>query len=233
MNTSTIPVLTVKQMQEVDRVAVEEFGISTLMLMENASRNIAIMARKMLGGSVANKKIIVLSHKGNNGGDGLGATRHLINFGAIIHCYLTTPPESLSPDSQVQYKILKNIGANITVFNLNIKPQLEKDLKQADLIIDALLGYNLKGAPRAPVDSVIKLANNSGKKILAVDVPSGLNADTGKAYNPTIKTHTTLTLALPKTGLLTEKAKPYVGDLYLADISIPQKVYRKLGISVP
>lgn len=220
-------------MREVDRLMVEEIGVSILMMMENASRNIAILARKMLGGSVKGKNIVILCGKGNNGGDGLGAGRHLINFGAKVVILLAANASELRHDSHIQYEVLKNINATVYEASDLVDGPAEKYLTNASLIIDALLGYNAKGQPREPIATFIRIANQSQKPILAVDIPSGLNANTGETNGPTIKAAATLTLALPKVGLLTEKARGYVGKLYVADLSIPKMVYNKLGINVP
>lgn len=225
-----IPTVTIEQMREVDRLMVEEIGVSILMMMENASRNIAIMARTMLGGSVKDKKIAILCGKGNNGGDGLGAARHLINFGANVDCFLSSKSSELRVDANKQYTVLKNIDAH------GYEPadaNLESNLAHTDLIIDALLGYNLKGNPKEPIATFIHLANLSHIPILAVDIPSGLNGNTGEAFDPAIQATTTLTLALPKVGLLTDKARNYVGELYVADLSVPEAVYEKFNIHIP
>ncbi|MBI4097783.1 MAG: bifunctional ADP-dependent NAD(P)H-hydrate dehydratase/NAD(P)H-hydrate epimerase, partial [Candidatus Levybacteria bacterium] len=105
-----IPAVTVDQMREIDRLMVEKIGISILMMMENASINIAGLARKIFSGSVKNKKIVILCGKGNNGGDGLGAARHLINFGGKITCVLAEKKENLAENAQVQFNILINTG---------------------------------------------------------------------------------------------------------------------------
>lgn len=231
--TINIPSITVEQMREVDRLMVEEIGVSIRMMMENASINIAVLVRKMLGGSVNGKKIVILCGKGNNGGDGLGAARHLINFGANVTCLLTTEVLELNTDARAEYEILKNMQANIRAYHDTDCFSLLEDFVPADLLIDALLGYNLKGSPREPIATFITKANESNTKILAVDIPSGLQANTGKPLMPTIKADTTITLALPKVGLLTEKAKGYVGELYVADLSVPKTVYEKIGIDVP
>lgn len=228
-----IPSVTVDQMREVDRLMVDEIGVSILMMMENASRNIAVMCRKLLGGSVKNKKIVILCGKGNNGGDGLGAARHLINFGAHVTCLLTTEVSELRTDARKQYNILYNTQAHIEAYHGPSCFSLLEEFIDADLLIDALIGYDLKGNPREPIATFITKANESEKPILAVDIPSGLLGDTGEATKPTIKAATTLTLALPKVGLLTEKAKEYVGELYVADLSVPSAVYKKLGINIP
>lgn len=228
----SIPSVTIAQMREVDRIMVEEIGMSVPMMMENASRNIAILCKKLLGGSVENKHIVILAGKGNNGGDGLGAARHLINFGATCKVFMMSTAESLNPNARIQHNILKQMTVEVNEAGSFSESHLISHLEFADLIIDALLGYNLKGAPREPIATFIYLANDCKKPILAVDIPSGLNGDTGIASKPTIKANTTLTLALPKAGMLTKKAKKYIGRLYLADISVPSVVYKRLGIDV-
>lgn len=108
----------------------------------------------------------------------------------------------------------------------------DADLSKADLILDAMLGYGAKGDPREPIASWINHANESGVRILSLDAPSGLDTTTGEPASPCIRAHATLTLALPKTGLLTPAAKPVVGDLYLADISVPPELYESLDIKI-
>lgn len=224
--------VTVEQMREVDRVMVEEIGVSIVMMMENASRNIAVIVRRMLGNSVKDKKIVILCGKGNNGGDGLGAARHLINFGAVCKVFLATEADKLNPNAKAQYTILKQINAEVNEYGSFSDAHLTSHLGFSDLIIDAILGYNLRGNPKEPIATLIRLANDSRKLILAVDIPSGLNGDTGEPNDPTIKATTTLTLALPKVGLLTDSAKQNVGELYVADLSVPKSVYDRLGIDV-
>src|SRR2546425_3519647 len=110
-------------------------------------------------------------------------------------------------------------------------PILSKEyaLRDYDLLIDGLMGYGLEGNPRDRVAMIIEDANSSGRPILALDLPSGMNATSGEAYDPCIKATATLTLALPKTGFLSPSASLYLGALYLADISIPRKVYQSFG----
>jgi NAD(P)H-hydrate epimerase len=102
----------------------------------------------------------------------------------------------------------------------------------ADVVLDALIGYSLRGAPREPIASLVRAANASGRPLLALDIPSGLNGDSGEAYDPTIRGISTLTLALPKVGLTRPAAREWVGNLYVADISVPQVVYDRLGLDV-
>lgn len=219
-----IPVLTTPQMVEVDRLMIEEYQIELIQMMENAGRNLAELARRDLGGLVAGKSIALLCGAGNNGGGGFVAARHLHNWGANVSLILAFDPSRLKEIPAHQWRILMQMG---------LDSNQEPDLPKADLILDALIGYGLSGDPRQPVAGWIEKANKAGRPILALDAPSGLDTTSGIPGNPCIKAAATLTLALPKMGLLTREAKDYVGDLYLADISVPPKLYRHLGVEVP
>ncbi|MBI1869367.1 NAD(P)H-hydrate epimerase, partial [Candidatus Gottesmanbacteria bacterium] len=151
MNTYGIPSVTIEQMREVDRIMVEEIGVSIVMMMENASRNIAILARRILGRTIKDKSVIILCGKGNNGGDGLGAARHLLNYGAECHIILAARPSELRADPKIQYQILQKSYPQSLEININNKNEYLKHCGSADLIIDALLGYNLKGNPKEPI----------------------------------------------------------------------------------
>ena len=219
-----IPVLTTPQMVEVDRLMIEEYQIELIQMMENAGRNFAELARRQLGGLVVGKSIAILCGAGNNGGGGFVAARHLHNWGANVSLKLAFNPSRLKEIPAHQWRILMQMG---------LDSNKEPDLPKADLILDTLIGYGLSGDPRQPVAGWIDKANEAGRPILALDAPSGLDTTSGIPGNPCIKAAATLTLALPKTGLLTREAKVYVGDLYLADISVPPELYQHLGIEVP
>ena len=218
-----IPVLTTPQMVEVDRLMIEEYQIELIQMMENAGRNLAELARRDLGGLVVGKSIALLCGAGNNGGGGLVAARHLHNWGANVSLILAFDPSRLKEIPAHQWRILMQMG-----LDSNKEPELTK----VDLILDALIGYGLSGDPRQPVAGWIEKANKAGRPILALDAPSGLDTTSGIPGDPCIKAAATLTLALPKMGLLTREAKDYVGNLYLADISVPPGLYRHLGIEV-
>jgi NAD(P)H-hydrate epimerase len=127
-----------------------------------------------------------------------------------------------------QLAILEWMGIAVHVW----ADQISDLFSSADLVIDALIGYSLRGAPAGPVAALIRAANASVRPMLALDLPSGLDGDSGDASDPTIRARETLTLALPKRGLLAPAARPCVGKLHLADISVPAKVYRRLGLTV-
>ena len=195
--------------------------MDVLMLMENAGRATATMARQMLQGTTFGKGVACLVGRGNNGGDGMVAARHLANWGADVTVIAGTSKDKMKDVPLRQLQIIEKMGI----------PILSTDyvLGDYDLLIDGLIGYGLEGNPRDRVAIMIEDANASGSPILALDLPSGMNATTGETYHPCIKATATLTLALPKTGFLARSASPYVGDLYLADISIPRKVYQRFG----
>jgi len=219
----SIPAVTTAQMAEVDRLMIETYSILLIQMMENTGRDLAEQARRMLDGRLTDRRIVVLCGTGNNGGGGMVAARHLHNRGAKVQAKLVADPARLTDVPAHQWNILKV---------MRLTTEDDPDLAQADLIVDALIGYGLSGNPRGAVAEWIERANASGRPIVALDTPSGLNATTGQPGSPCIRATATLTLALPKTGLLTPQARPFVGELYLADIGVPPELYRLLGIDV-
>lgn len=220
----SLPALTTPQMIEVDRLMIQEYGIQLIQMMENAGRNLAELSRQRLGGVVSGKRIAVLCGGGNNGGGGMVAARHLHNWGAEVCLKVIANPIQIREVPAHQRHILEKMGLK----NQNV-PRLE----EADLLIDALIGYGLLGNPGGPVAAWIERMNASQRPILALDTPSGLNATTGIPGTPCIRATATITLALPKVGLLTPEAHPFVGALYLADIGVPPALYCHLGLEVP
>jgi NAD(P)H-hydrate epimerase len=218
-----IPTLTTQQMVEVDRLMIEEFRISLVQMMENAGRNLAELAHRMLNGKFTGKHIVVLCGAGNNGGGGMVAARHLHNRGGIVTAILTTSSSRLKDIPVHQWNILKAMG---------IAADDQVPIKDANLIIDAMIGYGLQGNPRGTAAEWIKRTNEIKIPVLSLDTPSGLDTTSGKPGTPCVKAETTMTLALPKTGLMTSEAKPFVGDLYLADISVPPELYQRIGLTI-
>ncbi len=224
MSKINIPYLTTAQMAEVDRIMIEDMGILLIQMMENAGRSLAELARRLLGGQVTGRQIAVLCGAGNNGGGGMVAARHLHNWGANVQVLLAADPARLKEVPAHQWRILQAIG---------LTGGATPDLTEADLILDAMIGYGIQGNPRGRVADWIVQANRSTQPILALDVPSGLDSTTGIPGEPTIRATATLTLALPKVGLREITAHRFVGDLYLADIGVPPEVYHQLGLVFP
>ena len=210
---ASIPAVTAEQMREVDRVAVEEFGLLLIQMMENAGVRLAELAlRRFRPDSVT-----VLSGVGGNGGGGLVAARHLANRGVRVTVALGEDRGRLGEVPRHQLSILERMEVPIV-----------PEPAGADLVLDALIGYSLRGDPRGRAAELIRWANEQAAPVCSLDVPSGLDATTGDIRDPCIRATATLTLALPKTGLA--GAPRVVGELYLADISIPPVVYANLGI---
>ncbi len=222
---STLPLLSTDQMREVDRLMIEEYGIILMQMMENAGRNLADLAQAMLEDDVMDRSVLVLVGRGNNGGGGLTAARHLANRGAEVQLITAHPFENFSgvPDHQLQ--ALLAMGISITESGDGW------ELPSADLVMDALIGYGLAGDPRGAVADLIRLANSHPAPILSLDAPSGLDTTSGTVFDPCIKAAATMTLALPKAGLMSAP-ETIVGDLYLADISVPPSLYESLNIEL-
>ena len=213
-----IPAVTEDQMREVDRIAMDDFGLGVLQMMENAGRNLALNAVDMLGTHAG--EVAVMAGSGGNGGGGICGARHLHNRGFKVHILLDREPNALSGSALAQLRILDKAGLEIE------KPDdAERFLKDAAIVIDALIGYSLQGVPKGRTADLISLSNQNASKVLSLDLPSGMDATTGESPGLVIRSERTLTLALPKTGL-----RHLEGELYLADIGIPPEVYHPLDI---
>lgn len=213
-----VPAVTTEQMREVDRIAVEETGPNLYQMMENAGRNLASVALGILGEDDDECRILVLAGTGGNGGGGICAARHLANRG-IETVLCLAEPLRLSEVAQWQHRVFSATpGKVLSAANLTGE--------RFDLIVDALIGYGLTGAPGGVYAELIDWANSAGTGILALDVPSGLDSTTGATRGPAIRAEATVTLALPKTGLI----GGHPGRLFLGDIGIPLETYRRLDL---
>ncbi len=232
MSNPAIPALTPDQMSQVDRIMTGELGVATVQLMELAGQAVAIWARvRFFRGDTRGKRVLVLAGSGGNGGDGMAAARLLHAWGARPAVWLSHEAGTLSSAAAHQMRSLIALGIPV---NPPSDPNREDmlDLPATDLIVDALLGFGLSGPPSGASARLIAAANAHPAPILAVDLPSGLDAGTGAPYDPCIRAAATLTLALPKTGLLAPAALPSIGELAVADIGIPPEVYARIGVDV-
>lgn len=210
-------------MLQVDIMAVKAYGLQLLQMMENAGRSLASAGRSIfLNGDAAQRKILVLAGKGGNGGGALAAARRLAIWGAQV-TFVLSDVNDLSPAAAAQAAILRRMGLE------QLSPHTVP-FSGYELLIDGLIGYSLKGAPRGIVRDLISAINQSGIPVLSLDLPSGLDASTGEAIRPVVKANATLTLALPKKGLFCGDAEDHAGNRFLADIGIPFSVYEELGI---
>lgn len=224
-----LPYLTVRQMIEVDRTMVEDLRIDLVRMMENAGRALADLARvRFLDGDPRGTRVVVLAGTGGNGGGALACARHLFAWGAVVQVFLARPPGDFTPVPAQQLEILRRMNVPVAQ---GVPP---RGTPRADLVVDGIIGYNLKGPPRGTAAGLIRWANGRNAPVLVLDVPSGLSAETGVALDPAVRASATMTLALPKEGLRAPGAERYVGELYLADIGVPPSLYGgpALGLSV-
>ncbi len=222
-----IPAITTDQMREVDRLVIEVYGIELIQMMENAGRHLATLARqRFLEEDAVGKSVLILVGSGGNGGGGLVAARRLFNWGAKVQVVTTKKVDTFQGVPADQMRILRKMKVPVSYTGDFLV------LPETDLILDAIIGYSLRGTPQGQAAKLIQLANQGRAPILSLDVPSGLEASSGQIFEPHIRASATLTLALPKTGLLAKSARPSVGELYLADISVPPPLFVHLGLQV-
>lgn len=214
---------TSSEMEKLDNIAVEN-GLEIRQMMELAGWHILRVFSELE--IEKNKKVLIVCGKGNKGGDGLSAARHLKNNGWKVSVILLSKELAVNPKHHL--RLLKKMDLKIILFE-DSKMESEKYINDADVIIDALIGYHLKGAPREDYAKIIKLINASGKKVIAYDLPTGVDATTGECYEPSIHAEATLTLALPKAAFEKEKTRNYSGKIFLADIGIPAKLYDEIS----
>ncbi len=225
--TGKIPFLTTEQMIEVDRAMVHGYKIELMQMMENAGHNLAHLARvRFLENNPVSKKVTVLAGTGGNGGGALVCARRLHNYGGEVKVYVTKTADNFTPIPAHQLDILQRMKVPIA------RADSINNTTESDLIIDGVIGYSLKGAPRDEAATLIRWANASNTPVLALDAPSGVDTTTGTVFNPAIKATATMTLALPKEGLRARGVESYVGELYLADISIPPELYTEPAIGL-
>lgn len=225
--TGEIPYLTREQMIEVDRAMMEDFNIELIQMMENAGRNLAHLARiRFFDGDPSGKKVVVLAGTGGNGGGALVCARRLHNYGAQVSVLVTGADENFTPIPSHQLDILHRM-------KVPVAPAAAGTAVDApNLIVDGIIGYSLQGAPHGTAADLILWANEQGVPILSLDAPSGVDATTGTVYEPAIKATATMTLALPKQGLRASGVAAQVGELYLADISVPPGLYAEAALTL-
>ncbi len=223
-------IVTPQQMREIDRRTIESIGIPGMVLMENAASKVVEELMKDFG-NVCGKHLLVVAGKGNNGGDAFSAARQLYGKGAKVAVFLTGKREGIKGDAAVNLSILNNMG--IEVKEINDHRDLEAfshELRVADLVVDGILGTGFKGKTEGIIETVINMINASGKYVISIDVPSGLDSESGKAPGACVKASKTVTFGLPKIGMVIHPGIRYTGELVVADIGIPSCVIESMDI---
>ena len=213
-----------EQVRAVDRRAIEEYGMPGVALMENAGRNTAEwLWETELARNPTARDVIVCAGKGNNGGDGFVIARHLENRGLLVRVFLFARPEDIRGDAAINLDILQRSGTPIEVWDGEIDhAKLDDELSAASWAVDALLGNGMQGEIREPFRSVIQTINGSGASVLAVDLPSGMDCDTGEPLGECVRANRTATFVAPKLGFTQPVAKPYLGEVRVIDIGAPK-----------
>jgi len=223
-------IVTAAEMRNLDQAAIGQLGIPGVVLMENAGLGVVQVVEKILG-DVRGRKVLVLAGKGNNGGDGFVVARHLLNMGAEVKVLLLAEADQISGDARINLDILQKMGLKIySAVNANSLNIVKIAVMYTDLIIDAIYGTGFTGAVSEHAGNIIAMANESGKPIVAVDIPSGVEADSGRVNGPCIRASHTVTFGLPKLGLILEPGAGCCGDLTVADISIPEGLIDRFNI---
>jgi NAD(P)H-hydrate epimerase len=213
--------LTRLEVREIDRRAMEEFGMPGIVLMENAGRG-CVDVLLSLG---CEGPVVIVCGKGNNAGDGFVIARHLDIRGVAVKLLLIGAPNELRGDAATNYAMVAKSGLPIADYSKQFDAaRFEAELKGAEWIVDALLGTGSTGAPRAPMDAAIRLMNDIRAKRLAVDLPSGLDCDTGEPAEPTIRADHTCTFVAEKVGFACAAALSYVGRVHVVDIGAPRRL---------
>jgi len=214
LSSSALPSLTSSQVKELDALAEDRFGVSVEWLMEAAGWSVA---------RFCTDRTAVICGIGNNAGDGLAAARHLHRWRKLASVCCLDPARLRSPAAR-ELEALRKVGVAVS-------PEVQLD--GAETILDAVFGTGISRSPEGRFAEWIDAINASGKRVIAVDVPSGLDADTGVAYAPTVRAAMTVTFGLPKHGLLQKDGPGLAGEIWVADIGIPSEAFALLGIEVP
>ncbi len=217
--------MTRQAVRDVDRLATERFGIPGVILMENAGRGAALMIMKLLD-YPPGARVSIVCGAGNNGGDGFVIARHLHNEHVEVVTYLTVDPVKLSGDARTNFEIAHRM--DLPIHTLSAPEQLSEASRtwaRSHVVVDAILGTGFSGRVRPPLDAVIHKINTlTGPKIVAIDLPSGLDCDTGLPDDATVRADLTLTFVAPKVGFSRPEALPHLGRVFVIDIGVPREL---------
>ena len=221
-------VVTAAEMRQIDQDTIEGIGIPGIVLMETAG---SAIVRAILQHYPTTERIGILVGKGNNGGDGLVIARQLAHTGHDVHIFLVSPADSFTGEAAINLQIAKNLGLRIEVIS-GEKEGWKHWMTNCELLVDAIFGTGLRGAVRDPIATIIDTINSRSTPVLSVDLPSGLDADTGHPLGPCVQADRTVTIGLPKRGLLVHPGAELAGKLEVVDIGFPEQVIDTQGIKV-
>jgi len=231
--------LTREQIREIDRIALEEYGMPGVVLMENAGRNAAEIIQRTALPDPHRGSVAIVCGSGNNGGDGFVIARHLSNAGIDVTLYMTCEPAHLTGDAAINYYVIEKMGLPYSL--LRHEPTIaaaRNRWRNSDVLVDALLGTGFTGEVRQPIANVIAALNATPSKptqtpgrkpiLVAIDLPSGLDANTGTPSNATIKADLTITMAAKKIGFDAPGSEEWTGSVVVVNIGIPDAIFKRV-----
>jgi len=218
-----------KQIRSVDRCAIETLKIPGLVLMENAGRNAADQIERFLGG-VEGKSIAVVAGGGNNGGDGFVAARHLAIRGAHVVTFIVAVADGISGNAEANLSAIYHLGHDIRDSAGHGVAELLEQLKSFDLVVDAIGGTGIRGELKQGIAAAVEVVNAAGRPVVAIDIPTGLDCDTGQANDPTIRAALTVTMLARKKGFDAPQAAQYTGEVRVVDIGIPVEMVADMAM---
>ncbi|MFH0986236.1 MAG: NAD(P)H-hydrate epimerase [Candidatus Omnitrophota bacterium] len=209
-----------EEMRKIEHSAFRDCGMPSLLLMENAGRSVS----DIISLKYKPCRVLIFSGKGNNGGDGFVVARHLFNRGYSVYVVLMENPAGLPTDSLLNFSILKKMGIPWAQLGEVSDEELSDQLNKTELVVDAIFGIGIHRAVSGSFLRAILAINGSRRPVVSIDVPSGLDADTGQVHGVAVRATMTVTLALPKTGLFVGEGPQCAGEIEVADIGIPKKL---------
>lgn len=220
---NTLPAMTRREVRDIDLRALQEFGLPGRVLMENAGRGAAdlLLAQDVAG------PIVICCGKGNNGGDGFVIARHLEAAGLDVEVLLFSDPHDLTGDTASNLAVLRAAQTPVTAALELTSAEWDATLQTADWVVDALLGTGLSGAVRDPYIGAIESINRSGRPVLAVDLPSGMDCDTGQPLGTCVRARLTATFVAPKVGFAAPEAAELTGDVAVLPIGVPRRLLQE------
>lgn len=221
LHSEPVPELSLKQMKEVDRLMIEDFGISLLQMMENAGLGLAELIRsELLAGKISGTKITVFAGSGGNGGGALVAARRLAAWGAEVSVFLLTEEKRMIAVTAAQFRTLQKMEI----------PIIDSLPENPGICIDGMIGYSLNGPLSDGAAEIIHYLNGFNGLTVSLDMPSGFDIRIGKPLIPTVVADYTFMLAMPKFGLMSKENRKFTGELFLGDISVPPLLFDNLGL---
>jgi NAD(P)H-hydrate epimerase len=212
--------VTAEEIRRLDQLAIRDYSIPSLLLMENAGRSVSDVISRQYKPC----KVLIFIGKGNNGGDGLVVARHLVNLGYSAQVILLEDPSHLKTDPLLNFSIIRKMNIPCVLGATVSEEKIVEYCREAELVVDAIFGVGIHSPVCGIFQEAIRAINKSQKPVLSIDIPSGLDADTGQVHGIAVRAKKTVTLTLPKKGLFEGEGPRYAGEIDVADVGIPREL---------